>query len=135
LRVVVEHELVLLRELLALIGKLRSIGILRLVVSGYSLTQSSPHGDVVGKVGSQSPVKIGVAGLQVCCQTTILHGQVVIFFLVHLFVNNILLSDTERPASATLVDLAGSSGTLDTGLKASVATTGGSDVCSVIVSD
>jgi len=134
-RVVGEHELILLRELLTLVGELRMVGILRLIVSRDCLTESGPHSDVVGEIGSQSSVKVGIAGLEVCSQTTVLHRKVIILFLVHLLIDNVLLCDTKRPASATLVDLTGSSRTLNASLETSVAATRGSNVCSVIESN
>jgi hypothetical protein len=69
------------------------------------LAERTAHSDVVGEVCSKAAIEVGVLSLQVCSQTTILHGEVVIFLLVHLLVDNILLSDTKRAASATLVDL------------------------------
>lgn len=79
------------------------------------LTECAAHGDVVGEVGSETTIEVGVLGLQVCSETTVLHGQVVIFFLVHLLVDNILLCDAERPACAALVNLRRATSRLDAG--------------------
>lgn len=75
---------------------------------------------MVCQVGSQSAIEIGIASLEVCSETTVLHWQVVIFFLIHLLVDNILLGNTKRATSTALVDLTGTSGTLDTSLQAAV---------------
>ena len=72
---------------------------------GHGLTESSPHGDVVGKVSCKSPVKVGVGCLKVCGKTAVLHRQVVVLFLVHLFVDDILLGDLERTTRPSFVDL------------------------------
>jgi len=122
-----------LLELLALVGELRRVGVARWVVELVAvdcLTKSSSHGDVVCKVGSKSAVKVCIAGLKVCSETTVLHWQVVSFLLVHLFIDYILLRDSERTASTALVNLTSTSGALDTSFQTTVTTARGSDVSS-----
>lgn len=64
-------------------------------------------------------------------QTAVLHGQVVIFFLIHLLVDNILFGDPQRTACSSLVDLRSSSSGLDTGFQAPITAARGSNVSSV----
>ena len=58
------------------------------------LAESCPHSYVVGEVCGKLSIKVGIAGLKVCCEPTVLHWQIVIFFLIHFLVDNILLGDT-----------------------------------------
>lgn len=97
---------------------------------GDSLSEGTAHGDVVGEIGSKTTVEIGVLGLQMCGQATVLHGQVVIFFLVHLLIDNILFGNTQGASCATLVDLRSASCGLDAGFQTAVTTTRSGDVCS-----
>lgn len=69
------------------------------------LLDSRSHGDLVGQIGSQSPVEVGGPCLQMGGQTAILHREVVIFLFVHLFIDDILLGDTKGPAGTALVYL------------------------------
>jgi len=71
----------------------------------HCLAECATHSDVVGEVCSETTIEVGVLCLQVCSQASILHGKVVVLFLVHLFVDDILLGDTEGATGATLVDL------------------------------
>lgn len=72
---------------------------------GNGLTKRTSHGDVVGEVRCKATIKVGILCLQVCSQTTVLHRQVVIFFLVHLLVDDVSLCNAERSAGAALMDL------------------------------
>jgi hypothetical protein len=120
-----------LGELAELVGELRSVGVLLVVVLvAHGLAESSTHGDVVGQVCSQSAVEVGVGGLEMGCEATVLHGQVVVLLLVHLFVDHILLGDTKRSACASLVDLGSTAGGLDSCFETAVTTTRGSNVSS-----
>lgn len=81
-----------------LIGELRDVGVSIIGVGvrvGHCLTKCSPHSDVIGEVCCQSPVEVCVGSLQMGGKTAVLHRQVVIFLFVHLFVDDILLGDSE----------------------------------------
>lgn len=100
-----------MRELAELVGELRSVGVLLVVVLvAHRLAESSTHGDVIGKIRSQSTVEVGVGSLEMSCEATVLHGQVVVLLLVHLLVDNVLLGHTKRSACASLVDLGSAAG-------------------------
>lgn len=103
-----------------IVGELWSIGVLLGVRVRYGLVKSRSHCNMVGQVSGQLSVEIGGPGLKVSGESPILHWQVVVFFFVHLFVDDILLSHAERPTSTSLVNLGGSTGRLDSGLKTSV---------------
>lgn len=75
---------------------------------------------MVRQVSSKTSVKIGVAGLKMSCQTTVLHGQIVVFLLVHLFVDDILLSDAQGTSRTSLVNFGSSTSGLDTCLETAV---------------
>lgn len=56
-----------------------------------------------------------------CCEASVLHGQVIVLLFVHLFVDDVLLSDAQRTAGSPFVDLRGSAGRFDAGFEAAVA--------------
>jgi hypothetical protein len=85
---------------------------------------------VVGQVCSQSTVEVGVGSLEMSCEATVLHRQVIVLLLIHLFVDDVLLGDTERSACASLVDLGSTAGRLDSGFETTVTATRGSDISS-----
>lgn len=95
---------------------------------GNGLTESAAHGDVVCEVGGKATVEVGILRLQVCSQSSVLHGQVVIFLLVHLLVDHIGFGDTERSAGAALVNLRCATCRLDAGFKAAVAAARGGNI-------
>lgn len=84
-------------------GELRSIRVLLGVRVSDGLVQGSPHSYVIRKICRQASVEIGRARLEMGCESPILHGQVVIFFFVHFFVDDILLGDPQRTAGASFV--------------------------------
>jgi hypothetical protein len=97
---------------------------------GDGLSEGTTHGNVVGEVGSKTTIEVGILSLQMCGQATVLHGQVVVFFLVHLLIDDILLGDTQGASCTALVDLRSASCRLDTGFQTAITSTRGSDVCS-----
>ncbi len=74
--------------------ELRSIRVLLSIGISDGLVESSPHSYVVREICRQSSVEIGGTSLEMGCETSILHRQVIVFFLVHLFVDHILLGDS-----------------------------------------
>ena len=98
----------------------------------HGLAESVAHCDMIGKVCGKSTIKVGILGLQVGGQAAVLHGKVVIFFLIHLLIDDILLGNTERATSAALVNLGSATSRLDASLETSVASSRGSDVCSAL---
>lgn len=84
--------------------ELRSIGVLLSVRVGDGVIHGASHGDLVGQVGVESPVEVDGSGLKMGSEPAILHGQVVVFLLIHLLVDNILLGHAQRAACASLVD-------------------------------
>lgn len=99
---------------------------------GNGLSKGTAHGYMVGEIGSKATVEVGVLCLQMCGQTTVLHRQIVVFFLVHLLVDNVLFGDTQGASCAAFVNLRSASCRLDTGFQAAITTTRGSNVCSGI---
>ena len=74
-------------------SEVRSIRILLSVRVGDGLIECGPHGDVVREVGGQATVEIGGACLKMGSESSVLHWQIVVFFLVHLLVDDILLGN------------------------------------------
>ena len=97
---------------------------------GNGLSEGTTHGDVVGEVSSKAAIEVGVLCLQMCGQAAVLHGQVVVFFLVHLLVDDILFGDTPGASCTAFVNLRSASCRFDTGFKTAVTSARGSDVCS-----
>ena len=93
---------------------------------------SGSHRNLLGDVGLQSSVQVDVLALEMGSESTVLHRQIVVVFFVHFFIDDILLRDAERAASATLVDLRSSSRRLDSRFQAAVTTAGSGDVRSRI---
>jgi hypothetical protein len=96
------------------------------------LSKGTAHRYVVGEVSSKATVEVGVLSLQMCGQTTVLHRQIIVFFLVHLLVDYVLFGDPQGASCTALVNLRSASCRLDTGFQAAVTTTRGSNVCSGI---
>ena len=105
------------------------MGVLRVGI-GDSLTKSGPHSDMIGEICSKPSVEICVGRLKMCSEAAILHWQIIVLFLVHLFVYDILLSDLERTTCPSLVDLRSAACRFDASFQASVTATGSSDVSS-----
>lgn len=84
--------------------EIRGIRILLCVRVGDCLVQSTPHSDVVREIGSQSAVEVGRTGLQMSREAAVLHGKVIVLFLVHLLVDDILLGNLQGPARPSFVD-------------------------------
>lgn len=101
-------------------GKLWCIWVLLCVRIGDCLVKRSPHSYMIREIGGKTPVKICRTGLKMCCESPILHRQVVIFFLVHLFVDYILLCDSQRATRSAFVDLRRTARRFDSGFKTSV---------------
>ena len=55
----------------------------------YCLAERATYGDMIGKVSGEPPIEVSVLRLQMCSQPTVLCRQVVVFFLVHLFIDNV----------------------------------------------
>ena len=102
------------------VGELRSVGILLGVRVSDGLIECTPHGYMVRQVGRQPPVEIGGAGLQVRRQPSVLHRQVVVLLLIHLFIDHILLGDSQGAPCATLVDLGCSACRFDSGFQTAI---------------
>ncbi|KAG9991652.1 hypothetical protein KCU98_g195, partial [Aureobasidium melanogenum] len=60
-------------------------------------------------------------------EATVLHGQVVVLLLVHLFVDNVLLSYAKRSSCASLVNLRSATSRLDSGLETTITAARSSD--------
>jgi hypothetical protein len=86
--------------------------------------------DVVVQLAVEEPRR----RLQVGIQSLILCRQVIVFFFVHLFINDILLGDAQRTTCPLLVDLRSSAGRLYTGLQAAVTATRCSNVSTAVAS-
>lgn len=80
---------------------------------GNGLVEGTSHGDMVGQIGGEASIEVRRASLQVGGKPTILHGKIVVFFLVHLFIDHILLRDSQGASGTTFVDLRGSTSRLD----------------------
>ena len=78
-----------------IVGESRSIRVLLSIGIGDGLVKRTPHCDVIGKVSGKPPIEVGGPSLQVGSEPAVLKGQVVVFFLVHLFVDDILLCDSQ----------------------------------------
>ena len=79
---------------LLVMGKLWSVGVLLGIGVGNSLVEGTSHGDMVGEIGRQSSVEVGRTGLKMSGEPPVLHGQIIIFFLVHLLVDHVLFGDS-----------------------------------------
>ena len=101
-------------------GELRGVGILLGIGVGDGLVERAAHGNVVGQIGGQSPIEVGGPGLQMCGEATVLHGQIVVFLLVHFLVDDVLLGDAQGATGATLMDLGCPTGGFHSGFEASI---------------
>lgn len=88
---------------------------------------------MIGKVGRESSIEVGRTGLEVSGESSVLHGQVVVFFFVHFFVHHILFRHAQRATRTTLVDLRGSTCGLHARLQASIAPPGSGNVGAFLV--
>ena len=75
--------------------KLRCVGVVLSIRVGHHLVDSTSHSDLVRQICSQSSVEIHGASLKVSSESPVLEWKVIVLFLVHLFVDDILLSDTQ----------------------------------------
>lgn len=123
--ILILHSLLLI--LLTLCTKLLSIRIMD------TLLESSSHGNIVGEIGGQSVVELRVGCLKMSSETSVLGWKVIVLFLVHLLVDNILLGHAERASCATFVDLGSSSSRLNASFQTSVTATRCSNVSSLLV--
>ena len=114
---------------LLVVCKLRGIGVLLGIRVGDSLIECTSHCHMVGEIGCETSIKVRRASLQMSCQSSVLKGKVVVFLFVHFFVDDILFGDSQRATCSSFVNLRGSSGRLDTGLKASIASSRSGNVC------
>ena len=121
-------------HVLLVMSELRSVRILLCVGIGDGLIKRTPHGDMVGKIGRQSSVKVCRTCLEVRRESPILHGEVVVFLFVHFFVDNILLSNAQGATSTSLVNFRCSSCRLNPSLETSITSPGSSDVSSIQLS-
>jgi hypothetical protein len=65
---------------------------------------------MIGEVSRESTVEVGRVCLEVSCEAAILQREVIVLLLVHFLIDDILLSDTEGPASPSLVNLRSATG-------------------------
>lgn len=59
----------------------------------YHLLDCTPHCYLIRQIRRQSTIEVGRACLKVGSQSTILHGKIIVFLLVHLLVDDVLLCD------------------------------------------
>ena len=76
------------------VGKLGGVRILLGIGVGDGLVQSTSHGNMVREVCRQPSVEVSGTGLQMSGQSSVLHWEVVILFLVHFLVDHVLLGHT-----------------------------------------
>lgn len=105
-----------------------SIGILLCVRIGNRLVKSTPHSYMVGKICGESAIEIRRTCLEMGCESSILQWQVVIFFFVHLFIDNILLGHPQRTTSPPFMDFRGPARRLDSCLQTSIASPRSRDI-------
>jgi hypothetical protein len=55
----------------------------------HCLAERATHGDMIGEVNGKPPIKFSVLCLQMRRQTTVLRRKVIVFFLVHLFIDHV----------------------------------------------
>lgn len=67
--------------------------------------------------------------MQVCIQTLVLGRQIIILFLIHLLVDDILLSNTKSAARSLLMNFRSSARRLNARFKAAVTASRSSNVC------
>ena len=101
--------------------ELRSIGVLLSIRVGDGLVQGTPHGDLIGQIGMKSAIEVDRSGLEMGSEPSILQRQVIVFFLIHFLVHDILFGNAQRAACASLVDFGGSACRLDSCFQTSVA--------------
>ena len=73
-------------------------------------------------------MELWVIDLHVCRHPSIGEWDVIVLFLVHLFIQHILLGDAEGAAGTLLVDLGGTARRFKTSLETAVASTRGGNV-------
>jgi len=112
LRTVHRRELASIRRNLRGVGGERSIRVL--------LEEGIPHTVLRGNVVVELAVEHERAGMQMGTEALILGGEIFIFFLVHLLVDDILLSHTQATAGSLLVDLRRSTRRFYAGFEATI---------------
>ena len=55
------------------------------------LVKGAPHSDMVREIGGQPAIEVGRASLKMRGESPVPQWHIIIFFLVHLFVDDILL--------------------------------------------
>ena len=69
------------------------------------LIKRASHCNMACQIRSQTPIEVRGPSLQVRGESAIAHRQIVVFFLIHFLVDNILFRNAERPACSPFVYL------------------------------
>ena len=96
----------------------------------YGLIECAPHGNVIREIRRESAIEICRAGLKMGREPPIPHGQIIVFFFVHLLVDDILLRHPKRPARPPLMDLGCASSRFDSCFQAPIASPRRSNISS-----
>ncbi len=118
-----------------MLGEQRSELPVDIVVSPLvvSATDNGRHGSFVVHKGLHSIVEFGRRCLHVRAENSVRAREVVIFLLVHLLLEDDLLSDAEALAGASLVNFAGHARRLYASLEAAVCAARGCYVGSLLI--
>lgn len=80
----------------------------------------------------EASVELQRVGMEVCRESPVLGRQVLVFFFVHFFIDDILFRDAKASASAFLVDFRSASGRLQASFQAAITSSRSCDIGSIL---